>query len=43
MTDRATAPTTETFLAHRDPLFTVAQDMLASLADAQDVQVKHAP
>ncbi len=37
MSDRATDPTTETFLAHRNLLFTVAYEMLGSAADAEDV------
>ena len=37
MTDRATDPATETFVAHRNLLFTVAYEMLGSAADAEDV------
>ena len=37
MTDHATASATETFLAHRNLLFTVAYEMLGSAADAEDV------
>ncbi|BDT94521.1 RNA polymerase sigma24 factor [Nocardia sputorum] len=35
--DHATAEATETFLAHRNLLFTVAYEMLGSAADADDV------
>ncbi|MFC9326051.1 RNA polymerase sigma-70 factor [Kitasatospora sp. NPDC057015] len=37
MNDRATDPATETFVAHRNLLFTVAYEMLGSAADAEDV------
>ncbi|MGP4114721.1 RNA polymerase sigma-70 factor [Streptomyces sp. 4N509B] len=37
MGDHATDPATETFLAHRRLLFTVAYEMLGSAADAEDV------
>ncbi|TQE34765.1 RNA polymerase sigma-70 factor [Streptomyces ipomoeae] len=37
MTDHATDPATETFVAHRNLLFTVAYEMLGSAADAEDV------
>ncbi|MFF8279125.1 RNA polymerase sigma-70 factor [Streptomyces lateritius] len=37
MTDRTTDPATETFVAHRNLLFTVAYEMLGSAADAEDV------
>jgi len=37
MTDHATTPATETFVAHRNLLFTVAYEMLGSAADAEDV------
>lgn len=37
MSDDATDPTTETFVAHRNLLFTVAYEMLGSAADAEDV------
>jgi RNA polymerase sigma-70 factor (ECF subfamily) len=37
MSDHATDPATETFLAQRDLLFTVAYEMLESAADAEDV------
>ncbi len=37
MTDRATEPATEAFVAHRNLLFTVAYEMLGSAADAEDV------
>ncbi|MGW5361023.1 RNA polymerase sigma-70 factor [Actinopolymorpha pittospori] len=37
MSDNATNPATETFLAHRNLLFTVAYEMLGSAADAEDV------
>ncbi|MFD9033244.1 RNA polymerase sigma-70 factor [Streptomyces sp. NPDC059567] len=37
MTDPATDPATETFIAHRNLLFTVAYEMLGSAADAEDV------
>jgi RNA polymerase sigma-70 factor (ECF subfamily) len=37
MSDHATDPATETFLAHRNLLFTVAYEMLGSAADAEDV------
>jgi RNA polymerase sigma-70 factor (TIGR02957 family) len=37
MSDHATNPATETFLAHRNLLFTVAYEMLGSAADAEDV------
>ncbi|MET9464014.1 RNA polymerase sigma-70 factor [Streptomyces sp. NPDC006544] len=36
-TARATDPATETFVAHRNLLFTVAYEMLGSAADAEDV------
>ncbi|WP_049575238.1 RNA polymerase sigma-70 factor [Streptomyces sp. SBT349] len=36
-TDHATDRATETFVAHRDLLFTVAYEMLGSAADAEDV------
>ncbi|NEY30928.1 RNA polymerase sigma-70 factor [Streptomyces sp. PRKS01-65] len=36
-TDHATDPATETFVAHRNLLFTVAYEMLGSAADAEDV------
>ncbi|MGV9595417.1 RNA polymerase sigma-70 factor [Streptosporangium sandarakinum] len=35
--DGGPAPATETFVAHRDLLFTVAYEMLGSAADAEDV------
>ncbi|MGW0065616.1 sigma factor, partial [Streptosporangium sandarakinum] len=35
--DGGLAPATETFVAHRDLLFTVAYEMLGSAADAEDV------
>ncbi|MEV8532051.1 RNA polymerase sigma-70 factor [Streptomyces sp. NPDC051211] len=35
--DHATDPATETFVAHRNLLFTVAYEMLGSAADAEDV------
>ncbi|MFI5781976.1 RNA polymerase sigma-70 factor [Nocardia sp. NPDC051570] len=35
--DHTTDPATESFLAHRDLLFTVAYEMLGSAADAEDV------
>jgi RNA polymerase sigma-70 factor (TIGR02957 family) len=35
--DHATDPATETFLAHRNLLFTVAYELLGSAADAEDV------
>lgn len=37
MSDEATGPATEAFLAHRNLLFTVAYEMLGSAADAEDV------
>jgi RNA polymerase sigma-70 factor (ECF subfamily) len=37
MTDRATDPATDTFVAHRNLLFTVAYELLGSAADAEDV------
>ncbi|MGB9279694.1 MAG: RNA polymerase sigma-70 factor [Pseudonocardiaceae bacterium] len=37
MSDHATNPATETFVAHRNLLFTVAYEMLGSAADAEDV------
>jgi len=37
MSDHATNPATETFIAHRNLLFTVAYEMLGSAADAEDV------
>ncbi|WP_328926733.1 RNA polymerase sigma-70 factor [Streptomyces sp. NBC_00190] len=37
MSDHATEPATETFVAHRNLLFTVAYEMLGSAADAEDV------
>ncbi|MBO8197463.1 RNA polymerase sigma-70 factor [Streptomyces smyrnaeus] len=37
MSDDATEPVTETFLAHRNLLFTVAYEVLGSAADAEDV------
>ena len=37
MTDAAADPATETFVAHRKLLFTVAYEMLGSAADAEDV------
>jgi RNA polymerase sigma-70 factor (TIGR02957 family) len=37
MTDHATDSATETFVAHRNLLFTVAYEMLGSAADAEDV------
>ncbi|MEU2549605.1 RNA polymerase sigma-70 factor [Streptomyces roseolus] len=37
MSDDATAPVTEAFLAHRNLLFTVAYEVLGSAADAEDV------
>jgi RNA polymerase sigma-70 factor (TIGR02957 family) len=37
MSDHATNASTETFLAHRNLLFTVAYEMLGSAADAEDV------
>ncbi|MCX4911674.1 RNA polymerase sigma-70 factor [Streptomyces sp. NBC_00878] len=37
MSDHATDPATETFLAHRNLLFTVAYEMLGSAADAEDI------
>ncbi|MFK4228029.1 RNA polymerase sigma-70 factor [Streptomyces sp. NPDC019890] len=37
MSNRATNPATETFVAHRNLLFTVAYEMLGSAADAEDV------
>ncbi|MFI8850355.1 RNA polymerase sigma-70 factor [Streptomyces sp. 891-h] len=37
MSDEATGPATETFLAHRNLLFTVAYEILGSAADAEDV------
>src|SRR5262244_1995461 len=37
MSDHATDPATETFVAYRNLLFTVAYEMLGSAADAEDV------
>lgn len=37
MSDEATDPATEAFIAHRNLLFTVAYEMLGSAADAEDV------
>nr|WP_236700289.1 sigma-70 family RNA polymerase sigma factor [Allosalinactinospora lopnorensis] len=37
MSDHATDPATETFVSHRNLLFTVAYEMLGSAADAEDV------
>ncbi|AZM53632.1 RNA polymerase subunit sigma-24 [Streptomyces sp. WAC 01529] len=37
MSDHPTDPATESFLAHRNLLFTVAYEMLGSAADAEDV------
>ncbi|WP_037670160.1 RNA polymerase sigma-70 factor [Streptomyces griseus] len=37
MTNHATDPATEAFVAHRNLLFTVAYEMLGSAADAEDV------
>jgi RNA polymerase sigma-70 factor (TIGR02957 family) len=37
MSNHATNPATETFIAHRNLLFTVAYEMLGSAADAEDV------
>ncbi|MEV4976858.1 RNA polymerase sigma-70 factor [Streptomyces scopuliridis] len=37
MSDHAPDPATETFVAHRNLLFTVAYEMLGSAADAEDV------
>ncbi|MDT9685552.1 RNA polymerase sigma-70 factor [Streptomyces sp. TRM76323] len=37
MTDHTTDPATEAFVAHRNLLFTIAYEMLASAADAEDV------
>ncbi|PYR49118.1 MAG: RNA polymerase subunit sigma-24 [Acidobacteria bacterium] len=37
MSEHATNPATETFVAHRNLLFTVAYEMLGSAADAEDV------
>ncbi|WP_026875474.1 RNA polymerase sigma-70 factor [Jiangella gansuensis] len=37
MSERPTDPATETFVAHRNLLFTVAYEMLGSAADAEDV------
>ncbi|WP_181720282.1 RNA polymerase sigma-70 factor [Nocardia gipuzkoensis] len=37
MSDHATDPATEAFLAHRNLLFTVAYEMLGSAADSEDV------
>ncbi|WP_326587406.1 RNA polymerase sigma-70 factor [Streptomyces sp. NBC_01294] len=37
MSDRAAGAATETFVAHRNLLFTVAYEMLGSAADAEDV------
>ncbi|WP_217240133.1 RNA polymerase sigma-70 factor [Streptomyces sp. AC555_RSS877] len=37
MSDNAADPATETFVAHRNLLFTVAYEMLGSVADAEDV------
>src|SRR5262249_54579650 len=37
MSDHATSPATETFVAHRNLLFTVAYEILGSASDAEDV------
>ncbi|MGH3547628.1 MAG: RNA polymerase sigma-70 factor [Pseudonocardiaceae bacterium] len=37
MSDHTTDPATETFVAHRNLLFTIAYEMLGSAADAEDV------
>jgi RNA polymerase sigma-70 factor (TIGR02957 family) len=37
LSDHATDPATETFVAHRNLLFTVAYELLGSAADAEDV------
>jgi hypothetical protein len=37
LSDHATDPATETFIAHRNLLFTVAYELLGSAADAEDV------
>ncbi|KFF96619.1 sigma factor [Streptomyces europaeiscabiei] len=37
MSEHTTDPATETFVAHRSLLFTVAYEMLGSAADAEDV------
>ncbi|MET8170652.1 sigma factor, partial [Streptomyces sp. NPDC005329] len=37
MSEHATDPATDTFVAHRNLLFTVAYEMLGSAADAEDV------
>lgn len=37
MSDHVTNPATETFVAHRNLLFTVAYEMLGSVSDAEDV------
>jgi RNA polymerase sigma-70 factor (TIGR02957 family) len=37
VSDKATDPATETFVTHRNLLFTVAYEMLGSAADAEDV------
>ncbi|HET6856065.1 MAG TPA: RNA polymerase sigma-70 factor [Streptomyces sp.] len=37
MSDHITDPATETFVAHRNLLFTVAYEMLGSAADAEDI------
>lgn len=37
MSEQATGPATETFVAHRNLLFTVAYEMLGSASDAEDV------
>jgi DNA-directed RNA polymerase specialized sigma24 family protein len=37
MSHRHTDPATEAFVAHRNLLFTVACEMLGSVADAEDV------
>ncbi|MGW2051865.1 RNA polymerase sigma-70 factor [Streptomyces sp. NPDC001858] len=37
MSDHVTDPATESFVAHRNLLFTVAYEMLGSVADAEDV------
>jgi RNA polymerase sigma-70 factor (ECF subfamily) len=37
LNDHATSPATESFVAHRNLLFTVAYEMLGSAADAEDV------
>ncbi|MGW4033878.1 sigma factor, partial [Streptomyces sp. NPDC004838] len=37
MSDHATGPATEAFVAYRSLLFTVAYEILGSAADAEDV------